>query len=73
MKTRTLVDVSVIAQAAKTDGEAGWRVYGGRHRTLVKWYEAQGLQRKTPALRARLSQPRAVRRDQPPKRGKQAA
>jgi IS5 family transposase len=40
VKTGTLVDATVVAQAAKTDGEAGWCVYGGRQRTPVKGYKA---------------------------------
>lgn len=40
VKTGTLVDASVIAQAAKSDGEAAWCVYGGRRRTPVRGYKA---------------------------------
>jgi IS5 family transposase len=40
VKTGTLVDATVIGQAAKTDGEAAWCVYGGRHRTPVRGYKA---------------------------------
>ena len=40
VKTGTLVDATVIRQAAKTDGEAGWCVYGGKDRTPVKGYKA---------------------------------
>jgi transposase, IS5 family len=40
VKTGTLVDATVIAVAAKTDGEADWCVYAGRHRTPVKGYKA---------------------------------
>lgn len=40
VKTGTLVDATVIAQAAKTDGEADWCVYAGPHRTPVKGYKA---------------------------------
>jgi IS5 family transposase len=40
VRTGTLVDATVIAQAAKTDGEAAWCVYGGAHRTPIKGYKA---------------------------------
>jgi len=40
VRTGTLVDATVIAQAAKTDGEAAWCVYAGAHRTPVKGYKA---------------------------------
>jgi len=40
VRTGTLVDATVIAQAEKTDGEAAWCVYGGRRRTPVKGYKA---------------------------------
>lgn len=40
VRTGTLVDATVIAQASKTDGEAAWCVYGGPHRTAVKGYKA---------------------------------
>lgn len=40
VKTGTLVDATVIRQAAKTDGEAEWCVYGGAGRTPVKGYKA---------------------------------
>lgn len=40
VKTGTLVDATVIRQAAKTDGEAAWCVYGGARRTPVKGYKA---------------------------------
>jgi IS5 family transposase len=40
VKTGTLVDATVIARAAKTDEEAEWCVYGGRHRTPVQGYKA---------------------------------
>lgn len=40
VKTGTLVDATVIRQAAKTDAEAAWCVYGGPHRTPVKGYKA---------------------------------
>ena len=39
VKTGTLVDATVIRQAAKTDGEATWCVYGP-HRMPVKGYKA---------------------------------
>lgn len=40
VKTGTLVDATVVPRAAKSDGEADWCVYGGRHRTPVKGYKA---------------------------------
>jgi IS5 family transposase len=40
VKTGTLVDATVVPQAAKTDGEADWCVYGGKDRTPVKGYKA---------------------------------
>ena len=40
VRTGTLVDATVIEQAAKTDGEADWCVYAGPHRTPVKGYKA---------------------------------
>jgi IS5 family transposase len=40
VKTGTLVDATVIRQAAKTDGEADWCVYAGPRRTPVKGYKA---------------------------------
>lgn len=40
VRTGTLVDATVIRQAAKTDGEAAWCVYAGPHRTPVKGYKA---------------------------------
>lgn len=40
VKTGTLVDATVIPQAAKTDGEADWCVYAGPQRTGVKGYKA---------------------------------
>ena len=40
VKTGTLVDATVIRQAAKTDGEAEWCVYAGPHRTPMKGYKA---------------------------------
>jgi transposase, IS5 family len=40
VKTGTLIDATVIEQAAKSDDEAGWCVYGGPHRTPVKGYKA---------------------------------
>lgn len=40
VKTGTLVDATVVEQAAKTDGEADWCVYAGPHRTPVKGYKA---------------------------------
>jgi IS5 family transposase len=40
VKTGTLVDATVVPQAAKTDGEADWCVYGGRKRGPVKGYKA---------------------------------
>jgi transposase, IS5 family len=40
VKTGTLVDATVISQAAKTDDEAAWCVYGGKDRTPVKGYKA---------------------------------
>ncbi len=33
VKTGTLVDATVVKQAARTVGEAGWCVYGGARRT----------------------------------------
>ena len=40
VRTGTLVDATVVKQAAKTDGEADWCVYGGTGRTPVKGYKA---------------------------------
>jgi IS5 family transposase len=40
VRTGTLVDATVIQQAAKTDGEADWCVYGGRRRRPVRGYKA---------------------------------
>lgn len=40
VKTGTLVDATVIQQAARTDGDAGWCVYAGPQRTGVKGYKA---------------------------------
>lgn len=40
VKTGTLVDATVIRQAAKTDDQADWCVYGGKDRTPVKGYKA---------------------------------
>lgn len=40
VQTGTLVDATVVPQATKTDGEAGWCVYGGKHRTPTKGYKA---------------------------------
>ena len=40
VKTGTLVDATVIRQAAKTDEEAEWCVYAGPRRTPVKGYKA---------------------------------
>jgi len=40
VQTGTLVDATVVPQAARTDGEAEWCVYGGKGRTPVKGYKA---------------------------------
>ena len=40
VKTGTLVDATVIARAARTDGEADWCVCAGPHRTPVQGYKA---------------------------------
>jgi IS5 family transposase len=40
VRTGTLVDATVIRQAAKTRGDAAWYVYAGRHRTPAKGYKA---------------------------------
>jgi transposase, IS5 family len=40
VRTGTLVDATVVRQAARTDGEADWCVYGGPRRTPVKGYKA---------------------------------
>jgi IS5 family transposase len=40
VRTGTLVDATVVKQAAKGDGEADWCVYGGVHRTPVRGYKA---------------------------------
>ena len=40
VRTGTLVDATVIRAGSKGDGEAGWCVYGGPHRSPVKGYKA---------------------------------
>lgn len=40
VRTGTLIDATMIRQAAKTDGEAAWCVYAGPDRTPVKGYKA---------------------------------
>jgi len=40
VRTGTLVDATVIRQAARTDGEAAWCVYAGPRRTPAKGYKA---------------------------------
>lgn len=40
VRTGTLVDATVIAQASRTDGEAAWCVYAGPRRSPVKGYKA---------------------------------
>jgi IS5 family transposase len=40
VRTGTLVDATVIAQASGKDGEADWCVYGGRPRKPVRGYKA---------------------------------
>jgi transposase, IS5 family len=59
VKTGTLVDATVIRQAAKTDGEADWCVYGGKDRTPVKGHDSHGLVPVLPARPGRVWADRA--------------
>ncbi|MCU0972105.1 MAG: transposase [Gammaproteobacteria bacterium] len=40
VRTGTLIDATVVKQAARTDGDAAWCVYAGPHRTPAKGYKA---------------------------------